>query len=299
MGFVSTGYGPHWSDGEMTMNRYMSMDRWIVMAIAALLGIGAARDARADAEVGVFAGAHLFSMTNGLGRDHGAAADNALSPGVAMGLRAAYLFGDWWGLEGELGIAPTSARQHDTSYTAIDVGVHAIAHLARGRVRPFVLVGGGILAGSSSNNAVLATDAVPELHAGVGLKIDVTKNWGLRFDGRLILPPSTTGGVTEDWEITAGLFGRFPDPPPPPPPVPSPPPKPVDSDGDGLADKDDACPSAAGPEVNRGCPDKDGDGDGIVDRLDKCPNLAGTKENGGCPDKSGGGDASSASPPGK
>ena len=55
-----------------------------------------------------------------------------------------------------------------------------------------------------------------------------------------------------------------------------------DSDGDGIADRDDRCPEAAGNQALAGCPDEDGDG--IADLDDKCPDEAGIAQNKGCPE---------------
>jgi len=56
-----------------------------------------------------------------------------------------------------------------------------------------------------------------------------------------------------------------------------------DRDKDGFADKNDACPSQAGPQEYMGCPDTDGDG--ISDQFDSCPDMAGIANANGCPDK--------------
>ncbi len=56
-----------------------------------------------------------------------------------------------------------------------------------------------------------------------------------------------------------------------------------DQDGDGILDKDDACPTVAGPIENKGCPWLDTDKDGVLDKDDKCPTVAGPVENNGCP----------------
>lgn len=85
---------------------------------------------------------------------------------------------------------------------------------------------------------------------------------------------------------------------------------PKDKDHDGVADKDDNCPTLAGPGSAAGCPDQDGDGvidpqdscahqfgpvenhgcpypdrdkDGVLDKSDKCPDTPGPVENNGCP----------------
>ncbi len=56
-----------------------------------------------------------------------------------------------------------------------------------------------------------------------------------------------------------------------------------DKDEDGVLDKNDECPTEAGPAENKGCPYKDSDRDGVLDKDDKCPNIAGEKTNKGCP----------------
>ncbi|MGW8121923.1 OmpA family protein [Roseivirga echinicomitans] len=56
-----------------------------------------------------------------------------------------------------------------------------------------------------------------------------------------------------------------------------------DTDGDGVLDKDDACPTEAGPAANKGCPWPDTDGDGVLDKDDACPTVAGPVANKGCP----------------
>lgn len=57
--------------------------------------------------------------------------------------------------------------------------------------------------------------------------------------------------------------------------------KPKDTDKDGTPDKQDICPTLAGPEITWGCPDKDGDG--IADVEDKCADVAGILKYSGCP----------------
>lgn len=57
----------------------------------------------------------------------------------------------------------------------------------------------------------------------------------------------------------------------------------LDQDGDGILDKDDQCPTVAGPVENNGCPWGDQDNDGVLDNVDKCPDVAGPAANNGCP----------------
>ncbi|WP_459641376.1 OmpA family protein, partial [Flavobacterium sp. CGRL2] len=56
------------------------------------------------------------------------------------------------------------------------------------------------------------------------------------------------------------------------------------TDGDGIADKDDKCPTVAGPKENGGCPFLDADKDGVADKDDDCPTVYGPASNRGCPE---------------
>ncbi len=56
-----------------------------------------------------------------------------------------------------------------------------------------------------------------------------------------------------------------------------------DRDNDGICDKDDKCPDVPGPKSNHGCPFEDRDGDGVRDDVDKCPDVPGSVANEGCP----------------
>ena len=56
-----------------------------------------------------------------------------------------------------------------------------------------------------------------------------------------------------------------------------------DTDEDGILEKEDSCPTEAGPFENKGCPWPDTDKDSVLDKDDKCPSVAGPVENAGCP----------------
>jgi hypothetical protein len=49
-----------------------------------------------------------------------------------------------------------------------------------------------------------------------------------------------------------------------------------DTDKDGIADKDDKCPTVAGPKKKCRLSWPDTDGDGVLDKDDKCPEVKGT-----------------------
>ena len=116
---------------------------------------------------------------------------------------------------------------------------HVLVHILTGRVRPFVLVGGGGLTSSPSDPPLLPgdnrqyQDTRGELHGGVGLKVDIRCNWGVRVDARVQFEQATQGiYFTEDWEVNGGLYGVFGKPivakcATPVPPTPPPPPQPA------------------------------------------------------------------------
>jgi outer membrane protein OmpA-like peptidoglycan-associated protein len=125
---------------------------------------------------------------------------------------------------------------------------------------------------------------------------DRVKNFANTSDGRLVYSRSATQfGFNGGYWYTNLAFDlsnikSLPKPKPTPvaPIVVAPKPEPPkDTDGDGVPDKDDVCPTQAGPRSLGGCPDKDGDG--VADKDDKCPDVAGVKIFGGCPDTDGDG----------
>jgi hypothetical protein len=87
---------------------------------------------------------------------------------------------------------------------------HVLVHILTGRFRPFVLAGGGGITMSSADPTLVRQDTRGELHAGVGLKVDVRCHWGLRVDGRVQFEQAHAGVYfTEDWEIFAGIYASF------------------------------------------------------------------------------------------
>jgi len=148
-------------------------------------------------------------------------------------------------------------------------------------------------------------------HAGIGAKFPISDMFGLRLDGRAMIPPAafhkiaTAGNETHyggpDWEVLLSAYLGFGAEQPVAPPPPAPKPAPVaekDTDGDGILDKDDKCPTKPedkdGFQDEDGCPDPDNDNDGILDKDDKCPNEAedkdGFQDEDGCPDPDNDGD---------
>jgi hypothetical protein len=116
------------------------------------------------------------------------------------------------------------------------------------------------------------------VHSGVEL-------FSMNADG------SSTTRIWTPWSVELGFVGSSWQPctsvtitcvPPPEP----------DTDGDGVPDAGDACPTAAGPASNSGCPVEpppdggdggDADADGVQNATDACPTVPGPLSNQGCP----------------
>ena len=264
-------------------------------------------------EFGLEAGAHFFNKKSGLGRAVGDPEGLSPKTSVAFGGHLTLNFNHWVSIEGEALMMPTHSRFADadngTKLTVFGYRGSLLVHLVpTGPVRPFLLVGYGGMSSISNDTTRVASDDDSELHAGVGLKIAIGQHLGLRFDGRILVPPAVfgkqvpvgheTGYEGPDWEALGSLYANFGEiervsrtvikkevivqaPPENP-----------DPDGDGIAGKADKCPDVAedkdGFEDDDGCPDPDNDKDGIPDAQDKCPNqpetFNGIDDEDGCPE---------------
>jgi len=268
-----------------------------------------------EMEVGAFVGGHFFSPDIGLGRDYVPFHYyNQIQHGVVVGPRFSVGLHPHFALEAEVGFVPTTTVTGLARAFVLDWRMHGLVHILTGKIRPFVTFGLGGLSLFSTNHARLHDDTDLELHAGIGSKFDVYKNFGLRLDGRVIFAYGRNGNpafaVTPypNFEALIGAYWRFggspqahltPDLPAPtadnyePKDVAKPKKKSgKDFDKDGIDDSIDKCPTLPedkdGFEDEDGCPDPDNDKDGISDENDRCPNdpedIDGFEDNDGCPD---------------
>ncbi len=283
------------------------------LASTALI-VAAAGQARADEntlttglELGAFVGWHFYSDNNELGQPNTSNADSpesAFTFGGRVGYGFLKLSKILIGAEAELALTPTETRRAGTSLLNIGWRAQAIAtYDTGGRIQPFVLLGLGGSTSSSDDTAALGNDTDFVWHGGIGTRIEIASGFGVRLDGRLLLPPSSeTGFVTTDWEVLVGLYKTFgkkkTSAAPAEPASPAPLAPPADTDGDGITDDKDKCPNEAEDvdqfEDEDGCPDADNDKDGVPDVSDACPLKAETK-NGvddadGCPETDDDGD---------
>jgi OmpA-OmpF porin, OOP family len=248
--------------------------RKLTIVLAAVLFAPSLAHADVPVEAGAFAGGHFFNSDNRLGRPEDTTGGTALQNTGAFGFRFGFLLHQRVELEAELLLAPTQTRDHIAQVLAFGWRGHVLVHLMTGRVRPFVLAGGGGMTSSSSDTNIggASQDTKGELHLGAGLKVDITCRFGLRVDGRVQFGRATGEGTyfTEDGEVLLGLYGMF---------------------GKGIDHK--CTPPAAAPKVIvvvvPAKPPIDSDGDGIPDKLDKCPTQPETKngyqDDDGCPDE--------------
>ncbi len=289
----------------MSLNRLF---RPTVSALVAGLGVLAPQLASANVEVGGTAGIHVFSETNELGVD-----DVALAPSernsALFGARVGVFFGDMFGVEGELGLIPSEARELVYDVWNITYRAQVVAQFRaakpENKLIPFVFLGAGGLQvvstdGEGKGAQEIRKDTDAALYVGLGAKYRVDNGWGLRIDGRILFPPASnddagnpmaepSGSFTQDYELLLSIYKEFgrkevakPLPPPPD----------EDPDKDLIMGAADQCPND--PEDKDsfqdedGCPDADNDNDGLADASDKCPMEAEDKDSfqdeDGCPD---------------
>jgi len=194
-----------------------------------------ASSARADMEMSVMAGGKFYSPNGALSR--GGLYDqpgSALAHSGIFGLRLGWLPIPRLAVEAELGVSPTSmvgnliypngVEINAPKVAVIPLRAHLRLNILTGRVRPFVLLGGGGHLSAALSPGIIRDDSKGALHAGAGLAFDVRPGWGLRFEGRFLLSEGTSVPLTPEGELLASFFGRFGAPPPPPPPPPPAPP---------------------------------------------------------------------------
>ncbi len=279
------------------------------LATAALLVTVEHGAVRADdkMQIGAFAGIHVFNDDNELGQDDFDDA-GSLENALAFGVRVARRIVATVSAEAELALIPTNTRRTDVDVTVFGWRIHGLFHpiaLMDQRLEPFLLFGAGGSTASSADPDLFDSETDFVVHAGAGARFQAGKDWGLRLDGRLLLPPSSASEtVTHDWEVLLGFYKTFgktepapvaaPVPPPGPGVAEAPQPAPGDADGDKLADDVDGCPrdpeDMDGYQDTDGCPDPDNDGDGVADAApDRCPtekeSANGFEDGDGCPDE--------------
>jgi outer membrane protein OmpA-like peptidoglycan-associated protein len=279
--------------------------------------------AHANVEIGGTAGIHIFDSDNELG-----VADQPAGPSqrnsLLVGFRIGVYFLQVLGIEAEMGMIPTVARETEFGVTDLTYRAQLVAQLRardpEAHVLPFLFVGAGAFTVVDSNNVNYVRDPMRNIsqdtdaayYFGLGLKLRGGDDWGLRADARVLAVPSSENSlpadpnsrkVTADFEALLSIYADID----------------IDTQGararkgipTGNEDPDrdsirgalDLCPEERedpdGFHDDDGCPEPDNDGDGILDCSDKCTFDAedrdGFEDRDGCPERDNDGDGVSDS----
>ncbi|MCS6913847.1 MAG: thrombospondin type 3 repeat-containing protein [Myxococcales bacterium] len=254
------------------------------LAVLSMFVLGPAGAQAHELELGGLLGGRFFSDSNELGRlDHDPRSPaNAPQHTALAGPSLAYLPHRRVAVEAEGALLPTSTRDGQTTALLLAWRVQARVNLLTGRLRPFVLLGGGATSSiHSTDTRRLGLDTDGLLHGGAGLQLLVGRHLALRLEGRALFPPRIDDHLfTPEFEVLLGAHHRLS--------LPQQPGRARDPDGDGLPGAADRCPNQAedrdGFQDEDGCPEADNDGDGVPDKDDRCRNQVGPADHGGCPD---------------
>lgn len=105
------------------------------------------------------------------------------------GVRFAYFFRPWFGLEGEASNIFASTKPQGAYASIFGFGLQAVFQKPLGDWTPYVAVG-QTLRHVQSDNAVLGSDTDWPIHASVGVRYWITPMIGVRADARLLLGPA-------------------------------------------------------------------------------------------------------------
>ena len=193
-----------------------------------------------------------------------------------LGARVGYYPLRHFGFEGELAMMPTRTRSEQRAFV-YSAKAHVVGQLGLRRLVPFVLVGGGVLAVRSEDDAA-GDDADQAFHIGGGVKWLLSEHLQLRLEARDVMSPKrgrTINDPADSLEVLLGFSVLL-----------GPRKKeevfiPPDTDGDGFLDDKDKCVDEIGVAPD-GCPVRDTDSDGFADDVDKCIDEPGVEPD-GCP----------------
>ncbi|MCS6913814.1 MAG: hypothetical protein NZ890_11310 [Myxococcota bacterium] len=191
--------------------------------VIALLGVGP--PARAEVELGVFAGGKFYSEDGALGRArvlHDP--DSALVHSGLLGMRLGWLQRPGIGFEVEIAASPAPTRGRlrepdgrevegtQSGAAVLPVRGHIIVAFLAGRVQPLLLLGVGAHMATPLAPGLIQTDAVAAIHGGGGVAIGVQRHWGLRLEGRFLFVEGIRQAYVPEGEVLLGIYARFPAP---------------------------------------------------------------------------------------
>lgn len=177
--------------------------------VLALVLAGSSPLAHADEgqfDLAALFGAHVFAEDLELGVSD---TTPAASPRTfAMtGLRFGVTLRPWLGTEAEVAYVPTADSLSEKTVQVFGLRAHARLQRTSGSVRPFLLLGAGVLVASGDGNGVETIDEDVDFvpHWGAGLRVGLGAGVALRFEGRHLLAPNREDGLAHDFEIQGSL----------------------------------------------------------------------------------------------
>ena len=186
----------------------------VALVVSALLSWPAiAHENRLSFGIGAFGGGHFFDGGTNLGvASEPGASDGARSNGM-LGLRASLMVGRWAAVEAEGFATMTSDRTYDLKATILGYRLNALLFPMSGDVRPFFLVGGGVIE-VIDTYAVgaqgMVRDRDGEFHLGAGLDLQLLDHLSVRADVRMVeMPAKPPWSFAADFEATLGMALSF------------------------------------------------------------------------------------------
>jgi len=176
-------------------------------------------DNRLTLEAGLFSGAHFFADDLELGVPDAPGLVSSPQHGAQFGLRLGVRWRSWFSAELEAASIPTKDRLDGIGTIITAYKAHALVYFLQGPLRPFALLGGGLMhvasteglrgMGTIRGQGIQFTDIDPEIHAGAGVKYNFSDRIAARFDARAVLLPDYARGTTVDWETLLGFSYSF------------------------------------------------------------------------------------------
>ena len=168
---------------------------------------------RSAFSLGLFGGGHRFSGEANLGVAASPEATAGARGHWLAGLRAAIELRPWAAVEVEAFGMRTRDRTYDRPASILGYRLNAIAYLMPGDLRPFALVGAGVLEVATTRAegpAGLVHDRDGEFHVGLGLDYRLLDHVAFRADARAVqLPGKLVWSLTTDLEASLGLILVF------------------------------------------------------------------------------------------
>jgi outer membrane protein OmpA-like peptidoglycan-associated protein/opacity protein-like surface antigen len=178
---------------------------------------GARADWNPSLRLDVFGGGHFFDGGTNLGVASAPEASAGAKSNAMAGLRAAIALSRWAAAEVELLGMITPDRTYQRRADILGYRLNAVAYLLPGNLRPFALVGAGVIevaATHADGKAGLVRDRDGEFHVGAGLDYRLLDHLSVRGDGRVVqMPGKRPWSFASDFEATLGVafvFGAGP-----------------------------------------------------------------------------------------